>query len=98
MTIYTLVTYYCLHQSKIPWKWIVFNTALFVFGTINLATSIHFNETAWIDERNYPGGPYAFLLEQQNRTVQTVGNAASIITTTMAEGLLVSLGLAIFTY
>jgi hypothetical protein len=91
VAIYTLATYYGLRQNKISWRWILFNTTLFVFGTVNLATSIHFNETAWIDERNYPGGPYAFLVEQQSRPVQTVGNAASVITSTMAEGLLVSL-------
>ena len=69
---------------------------LFVMGTVNLATSIHFNQSAWIDERNYPGGPYMFLMEQQNTPVQTVGNTASVVASTLAEGLLVSLVSSIF--
>jgi hypothetical protein len=90
MTIYSLATYYGFQQKKVAWGWLVFNSILLVMGTVNLATSMHFNESAWIDERNYPGGPYAFLIEQQNRPVQTVGNSASVVASTMAEGLLVS--------
>lgn len=40
---------------------------LFVLATTNIACNINFNEHMWIDERNYPGGPLAFLLEQQAR-------------------------------
>lgn len=69
--------------------WLVFNTFLFIIGTINLACSIRFNEDAWINDRNYPGGPYAFILEQQSMPILTLGNTCSIIASFMADGLLV---------
>ncbi|KAG6911724.1 hypothetical protein DXG01_007974 [Tephrocybe rancida] len=50
--------------------------------------AIKFNQSAWIDERNYPGGPYNFLLEQQTRPILTVGNTASILGSFLADGIL----------
>ncbi|KAG6837986.1 hypothetical protein H0H93_008380 [Arthromyces matolae] len=46
---------------------------------------------AWIDDRDYPGGPYNFLMEQQSRPILTVGNTASILGSFLADGILVRL-------
>ncbi len=39
----------------------------------------------WIDERNYPGGPLAYQLEQQGQKIQIVGNIASVLLTILAD-------------
>lgn len=69
--------------------WLLYISTLFALGTANICLNINFNELTWIDDRNYPGGPLAFLLEQQARPANTAGNAAAIIITFLADGLLV---------
>ncbi|KAL0961269.1 hypothetical protein HGRIS_006232 [Hohenbuehelia grisea] len=91
LAIFAVVMYCTIYREMTTWRragWITFNTVLFVMGTINLACSIHFNESAWVSERNYPNGAFAFLTEQQSRPVLTLGNTASIICSFMADGLL----------
>ncbi|KAI0362158.1 hypothetical protein OH77DRAFT_1441428 [Trametes cingulata] len=75
-------------KKKSNWPWLLFIFVLFGLGTANLCLNINFNELAWIDDRNYPGGPLAFLLEQQARPSNTAGNSAAIIITFLADGLL----------
>lgn len=84
--------YYTIQQrhKRSRWiGWLIFNSLLFAIGTINLACSIKFNEDAWINEREYPGGPYEFIVQQQSRPILTLGNTASILASFMADGLLV---------
>ncbi|KIJ48679.1 hypothetical protein M422DRAFT_144720, partial [Sphaerobolus stellatus SS14] len=59
---------------------------------------IKFNEDAWINEREYPGGPYAFIVEQQSRPILTLGNTASIFASFMANGLLVYRVMVVWQY
>ncbi|KAF8870731.1 hypothetical protein BD779DRAFT_1454904 [Infundibulicybe gibba] len=70
--------------------WLAMTCSLFAVGTTNLACSIGFNEAAWVNERNYPGGPAAFLTEQQGRAIMTVGNSATILASFLADGLLLN--------
>ncbi|KAF5371106.1 hypothetical protein D9758_004101 [Tetrapyrgos nigripes] len=94
IVIFCMVTYYTLAQrkrfpqSKAWIAWLVFNTLLFAFGTINLACSIRFNENAWVNDREYPGGPFAYMVEQQSITLLTLGNSASILASFLSDGLL----------
>ncbi|KAF8884782.1 hypothetical protein BD779DRAFT_1471867 [Infundibulicybe gibba] len=55
---------------------------------IHLACSIGFNEAAWISERGHPGGPLAFLTEQQGRPIAIVEGGGFTVATILAEGLL----------
>ncbi|KAK0214243.1 hypothetical protein EDD85DRAFT_872857 [Armillaria nabsnona] len=82
-----LAVYNVLHSSKkrYVWQTITFISFIVMLSTIYTACNIHFNEMAWIDERNYPGGPLAYQLEQQNQKVQTVGNVASVLLTILAD-------------
>ncbi|KAK0445630.1 uncharacterized protein EV420DRAFT_1571936 [Desarmillaria tabescens] len=82
-----LAAYHILHSSKkhYVWQTIVFISFIVVLSTIYTACNIHFNELAWIDERNYPGGPLAYQLEQQDQKFQTLGNAASVLLTILAD-------------
>jgi hypothetical protein len=70
--------------------WLVFNTLLFSLGTINLACSIRYNENAWVNDREYPGGPFNYLVEQGSLPFATLGNVASILASFMSDGMLVS--------
>lgn len=86
--------YYTIQQRKTQGMkvflgQILFNASLFVFGTINLACSIQYNENAWINLREYPDGPLGYLFEQQTTPIMTLGNCTTIIISTMADGLLV---------
>ncbi|KAF9004513.1 hypothetical protein BDZ89DRAFT_966912, partial [Hymenopellis radicata] len=57
-----------------------------VLGTINLACSIQFNENAWINLREYPGGAIGYLFGQQTAPILTLGNCTTIVISTMADG------------
>jgi hypothetical protein len=90
LTVFAVVTYHILKLKPRLWIfWLVFNTSLFAFGTINLACSIRYNENAWVTQRGYPGGPFSYLIEQQNNPVLTLGNSASILASFWADGLMV---------
>jgi len=83
--------YYLLQEKdkKKNIKWLVFIFALFVCGTGNISFNMTFNEWAWIDFRAYPGGPLAFLLEQQPNVNNTWGNSFSLIVGLLTDSLLV---------
>ncbi|KAJ7466851.1 hypothetical protein B0H11DRAFT_2047950 [Mycena galericulata] len=68
--------------------WLVYDAALSAMGTINLACSIRYNENAWVNDREYPGGPYSYLIGQQSVPFMTLGNTASILAAFMSNGLL----------
>ncbi|EMD34961.1 hypothetical protein CERSUDRAFT_116481 [Gelatoporia subvermispora B] len=90
IVIFSMCTYYIIQENKASnAKWFALVCALFASGTINICMNIHFNELTWIDERNYPGGPLAFLLEQQSVWTNTLGNSASLVATFLADGLLI---------
>ena len=74
-------------SSKI---WLPFVGIVFLVSTINICSSINFNQLAWIDERGFPGGPLAFIVTQQNRPVNVAVLATSIITIFFADAFLVS--------
>ncbi|KAJ7625907.1 hypothetical protein FB45DRAFT_922612 [Roridomyces roridus] len=94
IVVFAIVTYYTLlarTRARSTYMWIVslvFNMALFCMGTINLACSIKYNENAWVNERDYPGGPFNYLVEQQAIPFMTLGNVASILASFLSDGLL----------
>ncbi|PPQ80602.1 hypothetical protein CVT25_001564 [Psilocybe cyanescens] len=84
-------TYYLIQEKNIKKnaKWLVFIFILFACGTGNIAINMTFNEWAWIDFREYPGGPLQFLLEQQSNVVNTWGNAISTVVGFLTDALLI---------
>jgi len=50
---------------------------------------MRFGQMVWIDNRNYPGGPYRYLMEQEGNTLLTAGDAESILVSFFTDGLLV---------
>ncbi|KAK7438205.1 hypothetical protein VKT23_018135 [Stygiomarasmius scandens] len=93
-TIFSMVIYYTLKQKRVnpqsqAWiGWLIFNILLFTLGTINLACSIRFNQDAWVNDREYPGGPFAYMMEQQSIPLLTLGNTTSILASFLADALL----------
>lgn len=93
IVVFATVTYYILlnrsmGKSRMWIFWLVFNALLFAMGTINLACVIRFNENAWVNDREYPGGPFSYLIEQQSLPFMTLGNVASILASFLSDGLL----------
>ncbi|TDL29699.1 hypothetical protein BD410DRAFT_833964 [Rickenella mellea] len=69
---------------------LVFVCALFTLGTITIACNTKFSEQMWIDDRNIPGGPIAWLETHYSDPVNTLGNAAYIFANFLADGVLLS--------
>ncbi|KIM35412.1 hypothetical protein M413DRAFT_449796 [Hebeloma cylindrosporum] len=76
---YKCITTLFRKNDKSFFKWIPFIAGLFVLGTANISCSLHFNQLAFIDERQYPGGPAAFLTEKQSDSANVGAVATSII-------------------
>ena len=85
MTAYYLI----IEKKKANVKWLVFISFLFVSGTLNLVFNANFNELAWIDYRNYPGGPLAYIEDQEAIPINTAGNTFGIVTYTLTQLVLV---------
>jgi hypothetical protein len=90
LTTFFMTGYYLLlERKKSNIKWLVFIFLLFTCGTTNLCFNANFIEKALIDERNYPGGPLAYQIEQETSSVLTAGDALSAFSALLAQILLV---------
>jgi len=58
MAVYATCTYHLYRSKKFPWMQQIYITVLFILAAVTIACNINFDELAWIDERNYPGGRY----------------------------------------
>ncbi|KAK7045123.1 hypothetical protein R3P38DRAFT_2508878 [Favolaschia claudopus] len=61
---------------------------LFVLGNIGNATNILFGQKTFIDNRDYPGGPNAYFIEQSTDWSAVVCNSVYIVNTWLQDGLL----------
>ncbi|KNZ78859.1 hypothetical protein J132_09542 [Termitomyces sp. J132] len=87
-----MCSYYILQSGKpAAWKckWLLYVTALFSLACVNVALNIRFNELVYIDNRGYPGGPLAFLLQQQAVPVNIAGNSETIVISFLSDALLI---------
>ena len=53
-------------------------------------TNAVFMEFMWIEHRDFPGGPLAYLAKNSSIWWQTLGTAANQVTNFVGDGLLVS--------
>ncbi|KAJ8697295.1 hypothetical protein PTI98_007088 [Pleurotus ostreatus] len=89
IAVHFAATHYLLtSQNPLRWKLHAVNTTIFALGTIHIATTIRFAQQAWIFERGYDGGPYAFLLHEESRPIVLVGLSAASIAGFLIDGLL----------
>ncbi|KAF7377178.1 hypothetical protein MSAN_00137200 [Mycena sanguinolenta] len=70
------------------WELLAFISTLFTLGNIGNATSIYYAQKTFIDDRNYPGGPGAFFLEQASQWSGVVCNSVYVVNTWFQDGLL----------
>ena len=68
---------------------LTFITLLFALATINVACNTRFTQLQFIDNRNFPGGPNAWLFAFYSIGVNTAGNASYVIANAFTDGLLV---------
>ncbi|KAJ7239567.1 hypothetical protein B0H12DRAFT_1189924 [Mycena haematopus] len=61
---------------------------LFTLGNIGNATTFLFAQKTFIDDRDYPGGPGAFFVEQSTEWSAVLCNSAYIVNTWFQDGIL----------
>lgn len=79
-------------------RWLVFVFLLFGLATLNIAFNMRQCQQTYVNNRNYPGGPLAYLLEQGASPVIIAGNAETIVISFLADALLVSKTFFPFSY
>jgi len=82
---YKCITSIIHGKDRTNLRWIPFIISLLILGTTNIACSLRFNQLAFIDHRDYPNGPSAFLTEQQSNSANVGAVATSIIIMIFAD-------------
>ena len=72
----------------------------FILGTFGIAAEAKFNELTFVDARDFPGGPNAFVMSQYGDFINIFGTAAYVVLNWFADGLVVSRaeGRVLFSY
>ncbi|PPQ93529.1 hypothetical protein CVT25_005361 [Psilocybe cyanescens] len=83
IAVFATCTYYLIKEKKFSWFYQVYITVLFILASTNIACNVRFSELSWIDERNFPGGPSAFIELEDNLPVHIIGDAAANAITLM---------------
>ncbi|KZT08377.1 uncharacterized protein LAESUDRAFT_676421 [Laetiporus sulphureus 93-53] len=78
-----------IRQRANPWTCVLFVSASFILGSLTIIFNIRFNELAWIDYRNYPGGPLAFLQQEEYIPEDRVATVAPFLAAALSDGLLI---------
>jgi hypothetical protein len=93
ITVYSLAMFAALTAKRrvMPRLTALLSTALFLLATCNFVANAYGAKLAWIDYRNYPGGPSQFLQTNQGITsVDNLGNVAGVGVSWIADAILVS--------
>ena len=69
---------------------LVYITVSFLLGTLFMIALAAFTQEAFVDDRNYPGGPNAFENNEFSIPVDDAGNAAFVLSNWLSDALLVS--------
>ncbi|KAJ7609352.1 hypothetical protein DFH06DRAFT_1247242 [Mycena polygramma] len=67
---------------------ITYVSAVFIFSTIFQACNVEFTQLAFIENREYPGGPAAYENDFWNIPVDAVGNVLFVLTNWMTDAIL----------
>ncbi|KIJ57991.1 hypothetical protein HYDPIDRAFT_163675 [Hydnomerulius pinastri MD-312] len=68
---------------------LIYITVAFMLGTLFMVALAAFTQMAFIDDRNYPGGPNAFENNMFSIPVDDSGNAAFVLSNWLADALVV---------
>ena len=70
----------------------MFVVLIFIVNTINVAANMQFTMQAFVNYRNFPGGPNGYELAEFSNPIDTVANACLGISAFLSDVLLVSTG------
>lgn len=70
---------------------LIYITIMFILSTLFYASNAQFTQLAFIDNRNFPGGPNTYEQIMFSIPIDELGNVCAIMTTWLADALLVSL-------
>lgn len=65
-------------------------TIIFLVATIVVAAGIRWNEQTWIDDRNFPGGPAAYLVAEFSIPLNVLDNSAYVVNNVLTDLLVVN--------
>lgn len=69
---------------------IVYITLIVLLSTLFMGSLAAFTQLAFIDNRNYPGGPAQYMTDMFSIPVDEVGNVSFVLTNWLCDGLIVS--------
>jgi hypothetical protein len=75
---------------KQPLFLLVYITVSFILGTLFIASLADFTQLAFIQDRNYPGGPSAFEDQMFSIPIDNLGNVTGILIMLLTDALVVS--------
>ncbi|GJE95612.1 hypothetical protein PsYK624_117980 [Phanerochaete sordida] len=76
------------HSPKTAYIMLAFISCIFILGTIGNGTQMKLLQVAYVDERNFPGGPGAFETLEGSIQVSVIGTAAYSVAAWFSDGLL----------
>lgn len=85
-----LLLHNSLRKNRRSWFLLGYLCATFTAATGALGINVKYNQMAFIDNRNYPGGPTAFTVADYGSLIPLIGNSLTIAVTWLTDGLLVS--------
>ncbi|EIM85267.1 uncharacterized protein STEHIDRAFT_157908 [Stereum hirsutum FP-91666 SS1] len=91
--VFAAATYFIISAYKalkrLPWSFLIFIFSLFTLGTIDIACNTKFGDMMWIDDRNIPGGPNAWLEAGYSTPVNVLGSASYIFSNFLADAMII---------
>ncbi|EKM49608.1 uncharacterized protein PHACADRAFT_265150 [Phanerochaete carnosa HHB-10118-sp] len=76
------------HSPKSAYSMLAFISCVFVLGSIGNGTQMRLLQMAYVDDRDYPGGPGAFETYEGSVKVNVIGTAAYTVNAWFSDGLL----------
>lgn len=89
---YFMANYYMLtvaRARKNAKVYITYGTVILILLTIDISTNAIFGQLMWIEHRDVPGGPAAYMGENLTLWVNTLGTASGVAVNFMGDALLV---------
>lgn len=76
-------------QPTYAYSFLTYISALVVFGSIGIGATVKFNQETYVNNRNFPGGPEAYNVEEYGVPYSIVGTGAYIVNSWLQDGLLI---------
>ena len=69
---------------------IVYVVLIFILSTIFIGAAMQFTQQAFVDDRNFPGGPNAYEIDEFSIPLDALANDCLVVSTFLSDALLVS--------